>query len=131
MMTDPIADMLTRLRNGGQARHASVAIPSSRMKVEIARILKEEGFIRNYKVIRDDKQGMLKIQLKYGPDGKSVFHGLTRVSKPGRRVYAATEDVKDVYGGIGVSIVSTSRGVMTGDRSRELHVGGELLCEVW
>ncbi len=131
MMTDPIADMLARLRNAGLARHAVTAIPASRMKVELARILKEEGYIKNYKVVRDDKQGVLKIHLKYGPNGKAVIHGLKRISRPGRRVYSRAQDAKDVFGGLGISILTTSKGVMTVKRSRELGVGGELLCEVW
>lgn len=131
MLTDPTSDMLTRIRNGALARHAVVSMPASRMRVEIARILKEEGLVKNYKVVRDDKQGVLKVHLKYGPDGKSVIHGIRRVSRPGRRVYVGSTAVKDVFGGIGISIVTTSRGVMTATKSREQGVGGELLCEVW
>ena len=131
MMTDPIADMLTRIRNAMMARHASVTIPASRIKVEIARILKDEGYIKNYKVMRDDHQGSVKLQLKYGPDGKSVIHGLERVSRPGLRTYSRAKDVKTVFGGIGISILTTSHGLMTGQQGRERNIGGEILCRVW
>lgn len=131
MMTDPIADMLTRLRNALMARHTVTAMPASKMKVEIARILKEEGYIKNYKLVRDNRQGVLKVHLKYAPDGKAVINGLRRVSRPGLRVYRKSNDQRDVYGGLGISIVSTSRGIMTEQGCRRQNVGGELLCEIW
>ncbi len=135
MMTDPIADMLTRLRNGVMAHHSAVTIPSSRLKIEIARILKEEGFVRSYRVVRGTPDGpvfpMLKIRLKYGPEGESIVHGLTRVSRPGLRIYRRCREVPEIFGGIGVAIVSTSQGVLTGSACRKANVGGEVLCKVW
>ena len=132
MMTDPIADMLTRIRNAGMARHKSVSMPSSKMKLEIARILKEEGFIRGYDLLDTDKpQPTLRLHLKYDENGKPVIGGLQRVSKPGRRIYAGRKDIPWVRSGLGITIVSTPKGLMTGRRARKERVGGELVAEVW
>ena len=130
-MSDPIADMLTRIRNAGKAKFNSVDIPGSKLKTELAKVLRAEGFIRNYKFIKDDKQGILRIYLKYGSGQSNTIMGLERVSKPSRRVYVKSKDVKPVLNGMGVSILSTSRGVMTDKDARRRKVGGELLCEVW
>lgn len=131
MLTDPIADMLTRIRNAVLIKSEKVDIPASRMKLEIAKILKEEGFIRAYKILKDKKQGILRITLKYTQNGEAMISGLKRISKPGRRVYTAKEGVPSVLGGVGISIISTSKGVM-GDKScRREEVGGEVLCYIW
>ncbi len=131
MMTDPIADMLTRIRNASMARHRRVVIPASKMKVAIARILKEEGFIRGYTVTDDKPQPNLIIGLKYTGKGEPVITGLRRVSKPGRRVYVGYRDIPWVRSGLGITIVSTPKGLMTGRRARKERVGGELVAEVW
>lgn len=130
-MTDPIADMLTRIRNGIQARHERIEVPSSNLKVEIARILKDEGFISNYKVADGEHQGVLRVYLKYSADGESVIHGIERISRPGRRVYRGKTDIPRVLGGLGLAIVSTSRGVVSGAEAARDGIGGELLCQVW
>jgi small subunit ribosomal protein S8 len=130
-MTDPIADMLTRIRNGIQSRHERVEVPASKLKVEIARILRSEGFISNYKVIDDKVRPMLRIYLKYSPDGEPVIHGIERVSRPGRRVYRTKSDIPRPLGGLGLSIVSTSTGVLSGSEAMRKGVGGEVLCQVW
>ncbi len=130
-MSDPIADMLTRIRNAVKARFNSVDIPGAKLKSEVARILKNEGFIRNYKFIEDGKQGILRIYLKYGEDQSSVIYGLERISKPSRRVYAKGKDIKLVFNGMGVSILSTSKGIMTDKTARKENVGGEILCNIW
>jgi len=130
-VTDPIADMLTRIRNAGMARHDSVSIPSSRMKLYIAKILKQEGFIADYEVVGSRTERQIKIVLKYADKNKQMISGLKRVSKPGLRVYVQSTEIPRVYGGLGISIVSTSRGVMTGKRAWQQGVGGELLCYVW
>jgi small subunit ribosomal protein S8 len=130
-MTDPIADMLTRIRNAGGARFDKVDIPASRMKISLAKIFKEEGFIKNYKVIKDNRQGILRVYLKYSDKQQSLFQGLRRVSKPGRRVYAGHEELPRVQGGLGVAVISTSKGVITDRQARKLQVGGEVLCEIW
>jgi small subunit ribosomal protein S8 len=130
-MTDPIADMLTRIRNGIQARHDRVELPSSKVKVEVARILKSEGFISNYKVAEDKVQSTLRIYLKYSDDGEPVIHGIERVSRPGRRVYRGKEEIPRVLGGLGLAIVSTSKGVLSGTDAVKNGVGGEVLCQVW
>lgn len=130
MMTDPIADMLTRVRNAVVIRADKVDMPASRMKLDIARILKEEGFIRAYKIQKDRKQGVLRLTLKY-VDGQSVIAGLKRVSKPGRRVYVGSREVPKVMGGVGVAIVTTSKGLMSDKTCRRDGVGGEVLCFVW
>ena len=130
-LTDPIADMLTRIRNGIRARHSRVEMPSSKLKVDIARILKDEGYIGNYKVAEEGKKRVLRIALRYDADGISVISALQRVSKPGRRVYVGTKEVPRVLGGLGIAVVTTPRGVMTGKAARQSGVGGELICNVW
>ncbi len=130
-VTDPIADMLTRIRNALMARHDQVLVPSSRMKLSIARILKEEGFISDYEVLRGKPHRVIKIHLKYNDNTRPVISGLERVSKPGLRVYVQQNEIPRVYGGLGIAIVSTSRGVKTGQQAWRLGVGGELLCNVW
>jgi small subunit ribosomal protein S8 len=129
-LSDPVADYLARVRNAISAKHDKVDIPASRVKVEITRILKEEGFIQNYKIQEDKVQGTIRVFLKYS-DGSPVITGLKQVSKPGRRVYAHKDKVPKVVGGLGISIISTSRGIMTGDQSHKVGVGGEVLCQVW
>ena len=129
--TDPIADLLTRIRNATLVRHRDVSIPLSRMKVEIAKVLKEEGYISNFKVIGDNKQGTLKITLKYSNDNQSVISGLKRVSKPGCRIYCKKDSVPKVLDGLGILIVSTSSGIATGKKCEELSIGGEVLCQIW
>ncbi len=130
-MTDPIADMLTRIRNAGVARFDKVDIPASRMKISLARILKEEGFIKNYKVIKDNRQGLLRVYLKYSEHQRPLIQGLRRVSKPGCRVYRGHSELPKVQGGLGMAVVSTSQGVVTDRQARKLQVGGEILCEIW
>ncbi len=130
MLTDPIADTLTRIRNATMIKADKVDIPASRMKLEISKLLKEEGFIRAYKILKDKKQGILRISLKY-IDNKSAITGLKRVSKPGRRVYAGYRDVPEVMGGVGISIVSTPMGILTDSSCRNEKVGGEVLCLIW
>jgi small subunit ribosomal protein S8 len=131
MMTDPIADMLTRIRNGLQARHTKVEIPSSNLKLEIARILKEEGYIQNFKKIDDNKQGTIRLFFRRGPKGEDIIEGLERVSRPGCRIYCAKDQIPTVRGGLGVNILSTSKGLMTGRRASQTGVGGEILCNIW
>jgi small subunit ribosomal protein S8 len=130
-MSDPIADMLTRIRNGGKAKHNSVDIPGSKIKIEIARVLKESGYIRNYKFISDDKQGVLRVYLKYTGTQKHTILNIERISKPSRRTYLDARSVKPIYNGLGIAIMSTSKGVMTDKMAREQNVGGEVLCTVW
>ncbi len=130
-ITDPIADMLTRIRNGLHARHARVDMPPSKIKVEVARILKDEGFISNFKVVEEEKKKVLRVVLRYTPDGESVISNLTRVSRPGRRVYVGSGEIPRVLGGMGVNILTTPRGVMTGKSARKAGVGGEVLCQVY
>lgn len=130
-MTDPIADMLTRIRNAIMAKKKEVVVPSSKLKLEIAKILKEEGFIENFRYEDDGKQGILKIYLKWTPDKQSVIRGLERVSKPGCRIYCTKDDIPLVMNGLGIAIISTSRGVLTDQKCRELGVGGEVLCYIW
>lgn len=131
MWSDPVADALTRLRNANAAGHEKVDIPSSRLKVEIARILKEEGFVKSYRVIDDPKQAILRVYLKYGPDNERVLRGITRTSRPGLRVYTRTRKIPRVLSGMGIAILSTSKGVMTDQEARRQAVGGEVLCYVW
>jgi small subunit ribosomal protein S8 len=131
MMSDPIADLLTRIRNASRAEHEKVDIPASKLKVKIAELLKDEGFIKNYRLIEDDKQGMLRVYLKYGAGNEKMIAGLVRVSRPGRRVYVAKDEIPSILGGMGVAILSTSRGVMTDRESRKQQVGGEVLAYVW
>jgi small subunit ribosomal protein S8 len=129
-ITDPIADMLTRIRNGIRARHPRVDMPASKMRVEIARILKEEGYITNYKVGEEGKKKVLRVFLRYSPEGTSVISTLERVSRPGRRVYVGAREIPRVLGGMGVNILTTPRGLMTGKNARKAGVGGEVLCNV-
>ncbi len=131
VMTDPIADMLTRIRNALAAQHEEVEIPASKIKLEIARVLKQEGYIRGYELIDDGKQGILRLRLKYGPNGEPVIHGIKRISKPGRRIYVKRKQIPRVLGGLGIAILSTSRGVITDRQARRLGVGGEVICYVW
>ena len=131
MVTDPIADMLTRLRNGQKAGHESVAIPASRLKLEIAKILKSEGYVKNYKLIQDNKQGILKVFLKYDDKKRPGILALKRVSTPGCRVFAKADKIPVVKSGMGVAILSTSRGIMTDRKARKDNLGGEVLCTVW
>lgn len=131
MLTDPIADMLTRIRNANSARHEMVDIPSSRLKVEVARILKVEGFIRNYKVIEEKRPGVLRVYLKYGPGNEPALRGISRVSRPGLRVYTRAAKTPRVMSGLGVAILTTSKGIMTDRQARSQSVGGEVLCYVW
>ena len=130
-ITDTIADMLTRIRNANSAKHASVDIPASNMKKQIAQILLDEGYIKNFKVIDDNKQGIIRVTLKYTDTKAQVITGLRRVSKPGLRIYAGYEDMPAVMNGLGVAIVSTSKGVITDKQARQLKVGGEVLAFVW
>jgi small subunit ribosomal protein S8 len=129
--TDPIADLLTRIRNATLVRHRDVSIPLSRMKIEIVKVLKEEGYISNFKVIDDNKQGILKINLKYNNENQSVISGLKRVSKPGCRIYCKKDSVPKVLDGLGILIVSTSSGIATGKKCEDLGIGGEVLCQIW
>ena len=130
-MTDPIADMLTRVRNANTAKHENVDVPASNIKKEIARILLEEGYIKGYDVIEDGKQGLIRLSLKYGKAGEKVITGLKRISKPGMRVYADRDSIPKVLNGIGISIISTSNGIVTDKQARELGIGGEVICYVW
>lgn len=130
-MTDPIADMLTRIRNANTVKHETVDVPASNIKKEIVRILLEEGFVRGYDVIEDEKQGIIRIQLKYGQTGERVISGLKRISKPGMRVYADKHEVPRVLNGLGISIISTSKGILTDRQARKENVGGEVICYVW
>ena len=130
-ITDPIADMLTRIRNANSAKHETVDIPASNMKKAIAQILLDEGYIASYKVIEDDKQGVIRVTLKYGENKAQVITGLRRVSKPGLRIYSNVEDMPKVMKGLGIAIISTSKGIMTDREARKLNVGGEVLAFVW
>ena len=131
VMTDPIADMLTRIRNANMVRHESVELPASKMKREIAEILKREGFVRDVEYIEDDKQGILRIFLKYGPNDEKVITGLKRISKPGLRVYAKATEIPRVLRGLGIAILSTSKGILTDREARQNHVGGEVIAYIW
>jgi small subunit ribosomal protein S8 len=131
MRSDPIADMLTRIRNASRAEHEKVDIPASKLKVRIAEILKQEGFIKNYRVLEDGRQGVLRVYLKYGPANEQMISGLVRVSTPGRRVYVTHDRIPHILAGMGVTILSTSRGVMTDREARRQRVGGEVLAYVW
>src|SRR5690625_4802361 len=131
VMTDPIADMLTRIRNANVVRHEQLEIPASKVKTEIADILKREGYVRDYEVIKDNKQGVLKIFLKYGANDERVIKGLKRISKPGLRVYAKADEVPRVLNGLGTAIVSTSKGVLSDKEARAQAVGGEVLAYIW
>jgi len=131
MTTDPIADLLTRIRNAARAKHPRLDLPSSKLKIEVARILKDEGYLANYKVVDEKGKKTLRVFLRYTPDRRSVITDLRRVSRPGSRRYVGKTDIRPVVGGMGISILSTPRGVMTGQAARKEGVGGELLCEVW
>ena len=130
-MTDPIADMLTRIRNANTVSHETVDVPASNMKKSIADILYKEGYIKGYKVIDDGKQGIMKVQMKYTPSGEKVISGLKRISKPGLRVYAKGQEVPKVLGGLGIAIISTSKGIISDREARKIGVGGEVICYVW
>ena len=130
-ITDPIADMLTRIRNAGKAKFNSVDIPGSRMKTNLAKVLKNEGFIKNYKFLHDNKQGILRIYLKYDQGQNNAIFGLERVSKPSRSVYLKHNNIEPVLNGLGISIISTSKGIMTDRQARNEKVGGEILCNIW
>ena len=130
-ISDVIADMLTRIRNANDAKHATVDIPASHMKKAIADILVEEGYVKSYQVIEDGKQGVIRVTLKYTAGKQKVIHGLRRVSKPGLRIYSNCEDLPKVLGGLGIAIISTSKGIMTDKKAREANVGGEVLAFVW
>ncbi len=129
-MSDPIADMLTRIRNAGRAKFNSTDIPGSKLKVAMAKVLKEEGYIRNYKFVKDGKQGILRVYLKYH-DGVNAIYRLERVSRSSRRVYVKSSDIAPVYSGTGIAILSTSQGVMTDKKARAENIGGEVLCKIW
>ncbi len=131
MMTDPIADMITRIRNANMIKAEKVDIPASKTKLEITKILKEKGFIKGYRMLKDKKQGILRVSLKYSANGEKTISGLKRISKPGRRIYVGKDDVPKVLGGIGVAIISTSKGVLYDEVCRRDGVGGEVLCYVW
>lgn len=131
MMTDPIADMLTRIRNGNNAKHDTVDIPASNIKKELAQILEDEGFIKGFDVIEDGKQGIIRIELKYGQNNEKVISGIKRISKPGLRVYVKNDEIPRVLGGLGIAILSTSKGIKTDKDARREGVGGEVICYVW
>jgi small subunit ribosomal protein S8 len=131
MLSDPIADFLTRIRNASRAEHEKVDIPSSKLKLRMAEILKDEGFIKNFRVIEDNKQGMLRVYLKYGAGSEKIISGIVRVSRPGRRIYVTKDRIPTILGGMGVAILSTSAGVMTDRQVRKQHLGGEVLAYVW
>ena len=131
MTSDPIADLLTRIRNASRAEHEKVDIPASKLKVKISELLKDEGFIKNYRLIEDDKQGVLRVYLKYGAGNEKMISGLVRVSRPGRRVYVGKDKIPSILGGMGVAILSTSHGVMTDRQSRKQQLGSEVLAYVW
>jgi len=130
MVTDPIADLLTRVRNAAMARHDSVIIPASKMKIAVAKILKDEGFIADFTIVKGEPQRMIKITLKY-IDKQPAFIGLERVSKPGLRIYSGKKEIPRVYGGLGIAVISTSKGLMTGQEAWKKNIGGEVLCYVW
>ena len=130
-ITDPIADMLTRIRNANSAKHETVDVPASNMKKAIAEILNEEGYIKSYQIIEDGKQGVIRIALKYGPNKEKVISGLKRVSKPGLRIYAGAEELPRVLKGLGIAVISTSKGIMTDKKARSQNIGGEGLAFIW
>ena len=131
MMTDPIADMLTRIRNGSKAKLEKVDIPSSKLKLEIAKILKDEGYIKNLKMVKDRRQGVIRVYLKYTDEEIPVIQGIKRISKPGCRMYAGNDAIPKVLAGLGVAILSTPKGIQTGKQAKKDNVGGEVLCHVW
>lgn len=130
-MTDPIADMLTRIRNAQRASHELVNIPSSKLKINVAKVLKSEGYVKNFRIISDGQHRFIRIFLKYDKEGDAVIEGIKRVSKPGCRVYAGSDEVPKVLNGYGINILSTSKGLMTDNEARKMRVGGEILCAVW
>ena len=130
-ITDPIADMLTRIRNANSSKHESVDIPASNVKKAIADILVREGYIKNYEIIEDGKQGIIKINLKYGDNKEKIISGLKRISKPGLRIYAPKDELPKVLGGLGIAIISTSKGIMSDKEARKEHIGGEVLAFIW
>ncbi|MBW1892765.1 MAG: 30S ribosomal protein S8 [Deltaproteobacteria bacterium] len=130
-MSDPIADMLTRIRNAGKAKFKRVDIPGSKLKVEIARVLKEQGYVESYKFIKDNKQGILRIYLKYTSDDMSAIYGIERTSKPSIRIYSKNKNIEPVLNGMGIAILSTSKGIITDKQAKKANVGGEILCRVW
>ncbi len=130
-MSDPIADMLTRIRNAGKAKFNSVEIPGSKLKLEVAKILKDQGFIKNFKFTEDNKQGILQVYLKYTDTQENVIYGIERVSKPSRRQYIRSKDINPVLNGLGINILSTSKGIMTDKMAKKDNIGGEILCKVW
>ena len=130
-MSDPLADMLTRIRNAGMVRFETVDVPMSSLKVGVAKVLRAEGYISDYQIIEDDKQGTLRIALKYGPHNERVISGIRRVSKPGLRKYVKADDIPKVMSGLGISILSTSKGIITDREARRLRIGGEILCQAW
>ena len=130
-LTDPVADFLTRIRNAMRSRHQKLDVPASKLKAEIARILKEEGYISNYKPTEEDGMKVLRVYLKYGANNESAIRDLQRISRPGCRVYLGKDDIRRVQGGLGISIMTTPKGLMTGRQARREGVGGEILCEVW
>lgn len=130
-MTDPLADMLTRIRNANMAKLESTDIPSSKLKLRVAQILKQEGYLKDYILIEGSRQGILRVYLKYGPDTRGLIEGIKRISKPGRRIYVKKEQIPKVLGGLGIAIISTSKGIMADSEVRKLNLGGELLCTVW
>ncbi|PIP39664.1 30S ribosomal protein S8 [Candidatus Desantisbacteria bacterium CG_4_9_14_3_um_filter_40_11] len=131
MLTDPIADMLTRIRNANKAGHEKLDMPASNLKTQVISLLKRERYIKNYKLIEDRKQGILRVYLRYGPNNEKIITNLKRISKPGLRRYKGSENVSRVFNGLGVAIVSTSKGILTDKECRKMNVGGEILCEVW
>ena len=130
-MSDPLADMLTRIRNAGMVRYETVDVPMSNLKVGVAKVLRAEGYIKDYQIIEDNKQGILRIALKYGPKDERVISGIRRVSKPGLRQYVKAGDIPKVMSGLGISILSTSKGIVTDREARRQNIGGEILCEAW
>ena len=131
VMTDPIADFLTRIRNANMVMHEKVEIPASKTKAALAEILKNEGFIKDYEQVEDGKQGIIRVYLKYGPNREKVISGLKRISKPGLKVYCKKDEIPKVLGGLGIAIISTSKGIMTDKEARRLGLGGEVICYVW
>lgn len=131
VMTDPIADFLTRIRNANMVMHEKVEIPASKTKIALAEILKNEGFIKDYEQIEDGKQGIIRVYLKYGPNREKVISGLKRISKPGLKVYCKRDEIPKVLGGLGIAVISTSKGIMTDKEARKLGLGGEVICYVW
>lgn len=131
VMTDPVADFLTRIRNGNMVMHQTVEVPGSKMKAGLAKILKEEGYIKDFEYIEDGKQGIIRLYLKYGPNKEKVITGLKRISKPGLRVYVQKDEMPKVLGGLGTAIISTSKGLMTDKKARQEGLGGEVICYIW